>query len=200
MTTTTPSTCRSRRWPITFAASTGHAAGRQHHGRSAQGRLHPLSGRAICYRDGRLRDCISLKAPVVVHGSEPTVASTASRARGPAPRPPRSILSHQVIGLHRDGYGRILGQCLWTSKRLYCRLMTLQDPRFALTLLQRLPGERSGVDANQVQRQRDALARFAATGHMRLRRTWTTTRGPGAVRRHRLGPGHPELLREREGP
>lgn len=130
----------------------------------------PYPAGAICYRDGRLRDCISLKAPVVVHGSEPTVGVYGIEGSRPGAAAAAVFLAHNVIGLHREGYGRILGQCLWTSKRLYSRLMTLEDPRFSLTLLQRLPGERAGLDARRLQSQRDALARFAAEDNAGLRR------------------------------
>lgn len=141
----------------------------------------PYPAGAICYRDGRLRDCISLKAPVVVHGSEPTVGVYGIEGSRPGAAAAAVFLSHQVIGLHREGYGRILGQCLWTSKRLYARLMTLEDPRFALTLLQRLPAERAGLGEKELRRQRDALARFAAEDNAGLRRQLAENRQDQAL-------------------
>ena len=52
-------------------------------------------------------------------------------------------LAHRVIRPDRSGYGRILGQCMWTSKRLFCRLHTLDDPRFRVTLFNQTPAERA---------------------------------------------------------
>ena len=33
----------------------------------------------------------------------------------------------QVIGLHKNGYGRVLAECMFTAKIMYCMWITLAD-------------------------------------------------------------------------
>jgi hypothetical protein len=53
---------------------------------------------------------------------------------------------------------------MWTSKRMYCRLVTMQDRdkdpnrRYSLTLFQMLPAERSSGTPNQIQQQKQYIA------------------------------------------
>jgi len=75
-------------------------------------------------------------------------------------------LAHKVIRPTRQGYGKILGQCIWVSKRMYCRLLTMQDrdpnpsPRFKIVPFQMLPAERAGLGPDAIERERAMVARF----------------------------------------
>jgi len=40
----------------------------------------------------------------------------------------KGSLIFQVIGLHKNGYGRLLGECMFTSKLLYCYWTALAEP------------------------------------------------------------------------
>jgi glutamate/tyrosine decarboxylase-like PLP-dependent enzyme len=110
----------------------------------------PYPAGALCYRNSRMRDLISLSAPVVYHSAlEPTVGIYGVEGSKPGAAAAAVYLAHKVIPANRDGYGRILRECLWVSKRTYCRLVTMDlDPgqRLRITFLQRLPSERSGED------------------------------------------------------
>jgi hypothetical protein len=115
----------------------------------------------VCYRNSAMRDQISLKAPVVFHSAlEPTVGIYGVEGSKPGAAAAAAWLAHKVIPLSRSGYGKILGQCMWTSKRMYCRLVTMQDRdldpdrRYNLTLFQMLPAERNGGSPNQIQDQK----------------------------------------------
>ena len=90
----------------------------------------PYPAGALCYRDVAWRDAISLRAPVVFHSqTEPTVGVYGVEGSKPGASAAAVWLAHRVIRPDRNGYGRILGQCMWTSKRLFCRLATLDEPR-----------------------------------------------------------------------
>ena len=109
----------------------------------------PYPAGSICYRNSAMRDLISLKAPVVFHSAlEPTVGIYGVEGSKPGAAAAATWLAHKVIPLSQSGYGKILGQCMWTSKRMYCRLVTMadrdQDPnrRYSLTPFQMLPAER----------------------------------------------------------
>ena len=109
----------------------------------------PYPAGALCYRDARTRELVSLSAPVVHHGeAEPSVGVYGIEGSKPGAAPAAVYLAHRVIGATRSGYGRILAQCVWTSKRIYCRLATLhvRVPRAApikVLPVQRLPAERT---------------------------------------------------------
>ena len=122
----------------------------------------PYPAGALCYRDAAWRDAISLRAPVVFHSqTEPTVGVYGVEGSKPGASAAAVWLAHRVIRPDRNGYGRILGQCMWTSKRLFCRLATLEDPRFAITLFNRTPAERRRARGAELAKERTVLRRFA---------------------------------------
>ena len=119
----------------------------------------PYPAGALCYRNSAMRDLISLRAPVIFHSqSEPTVGVYGIEGSKPGAAAAAAWLAHKVIPPTQDGYGKILGQCMWTSNRLYCRLLTLKDrhkkDRYEIVVLQRLPAERKGQSAAKVKAQR----------------------------------------------
>ncbi|GAC1480431.1 MAG: hypothetical protein NVS2B11_05250 [Acetobacteraceae bacterium] len=121
----------------------------------------PYPAGALCYRNAAFRDAISLRAPVVFHSqTEPTVGIYGVEGSKPGSAAAAVWLAHRVIRPDRSGYGRILGQCMWTAKRLFCRLATLDDPRFTVTLFNRTPAERVRAPAKVLAAERAMLRRF----------------------------------------
>ena len=105
----------------------------------------PYPAGALCYRNAAFRDSISLRAPVVFHSqTEPTVGIYGVEGSKPGSAAAAVWLAHRVIRPDRTGYGRILGQCMWTAKRAFCRLASLEDERFAITPFNQTPAERAG--------------------------------------------------------
>ncbi len=112
----------------------------------------PYPAGALCYRNAALRDSVSLRAPVVFHSqTEPTIGIYGVEGSKPGSAAASVWLAHRVIRPDQSGYGRILGQCMWTSKRLFCRLATLEDDRFTVTLFNRTPAERAYADTADEQ-------------------------------------------------
>jgi glutamate/tyrosine decarboxylase-like PLP-dependent enzyme len=123
----------------------------------------PYPAGAICYRNVALREAISLKAPVVFHEqTEESVGVYGLEGSRPGSAAAAVWLAHRVIRPDPSGYGRILGQCMWTSRRLACRLLTLDDPRFAVTLFNMTPAERDGGRAEEIAAERARIRAFAA--------------------------------------
>ena len=121
----------------------------------------PYPAGALCYRNAAMRDAISLQAPVVFHSqAEPTVGIYGVEGSKPGSAAAAVWLAHRVIRPDRSGYGRILGQCMWTSKRLFCRLHTLDDPRFRVTLFNATPAERARRPDDELAAERAAIARM----------------------------------------
>ncbi len=136
----------------------------------------PYPAGGLCYRNSGLRDLISLKAPVVFHSqTEPTVGIYGIEGSKPGAAAAAVYLAHKVIRPDKQGYGKILGQCVWTSKRMYCRLLTMQDrdpiqpSPFRIELLQMLPAERDGLGPDAVKRQRDIVSGFVGLTNDELR-------------------------------
>ena len=121
----------------------------------------PYPAGALCYRNAAMRDAVSLQAPVVFHSqAEPTVGIYGVEGSKPGSAAAAVWLAHRVIRPDRSGYGRILGQCMWTSKRLFCRLHTLDDPRFRITLFNQTPAERARRSDADLEEERRAIRRF----------------------------------------
>jgi glutamate/tyrosine decarboxylase-like PLP-dependent enzyme len=118
----------------------------------------PYPAGALCYRNAAVRDAVSLRAPVVFHNqTEPTIGIYGVEGSKPGSAAAAVWLAHRVIRPDRSGYGRILGQCMWTAKRLYCRLVTMEDERFTVTPFNQLPAERAGKPPGAVEAEREAL-------------------------------------------
>jgi glutamate/tyrosine decarboxylase-like PLP-dependent enzyme len=132
----------------------------------------PYPAGALCYRNSAMRDLISLKAPVVFHSqSEQTVGIYGVEGSKPGAAAAGVHLAHKVIRPDMKGYGKILGECLWTSTRLYCRLVTMDDPCFKIVLLQMLPSERDNEGQTAVDKQRKYIRKhFVDTNNVRLLR------------------------------
>jgi len=120
----------------------------------------PYPAGALCYRNGATRWLVSFAAPVVWKGkADPTVGIFGIEGSKPGAAPAAVYLAHTVIPLDEGGYGQILKQCIWVSKRLYCRLITIDDPAFRMVFFQRLPAERTSpgnkrAKQNQLERIR----------------------------------------------
>ncbi len=101
---------------------------------------------------------------MIFHGeTEPTVGIYGIEGSKPGAAAAAVYLAHRVIPQNPEGYGNILGQCVWTSKRLYCRLRTMypaganDSARLRVNLLQRLPAERAGKSAAEVAAEVEQL-------------------------------------------
>jgi len=136
----------------------------------------PYPAGGLCYRNSAMRDLISLKAPVVFHSqSEPTVDIYGIEGSKPGAAATGVYLAHKVIRPDQRGYGKILGECVWTSKRMYCRLLTMQDrdlcqpSPFRIELFQMLPAEHKGLGEDAVRRERDMVASFVSLSNDELR-------------------------------
>lgn len=104
---------------------------------------YPAGG--LCYRNGAMRNLVSFTAPVVYHGGvDPTVGVYGLEGSKPGAAAAATFLSHSVIPLNQTGYGRLLGQCLFNSKRIYSDFITMAEPDdpFIIKAFQRLPAEK----------------------------------------------------------
>jgi glutamate/tyrosine decarboxylase-like PLP-dependent enzyme len=102
----------------------------------------PYPAGALCYRNSAMRDLVTFSAPVVFHGTaEPTVGIYGIEGSKPGAAASAVYLSHRIIRPSQSGYGKIIGQALFSCKRLYARLLCMAGPedRFIAVPLARLP-------------------------------------------------------------
>lgn len=122
----------------------------------------PYPAGSLCYRNGAMRDLIAYTAPVVFHGGlDVTVGPYGIEGSKPGAAAASVYLSHKVIPLNKIGYGRMLGRCLFNSKRFYAALITMDLPSssadkdlFTITAFQRLPIERGIHDDEAILQQK----------------------------------------------
>lgn len=116
----------------------------------------PYPAGGLCYRNGSMRDLVSFTAPVVYHGGvDPTVGVYGVEGSKPGAAAAGVYLSHRVVRTDQSGYGKILGQSFWSSKRLYAALVTMASDNddFVVVPFQRLPAEAAGEPAPVVRAQ-----------------------------------------------
>jgi len=135
----------------------------------------PYPAGALCYRNSALRDFISLAAPVVFHSQlEPTVGIYGIEGSKPGAAAASVYLAHKVIRPTKKGYGKILGQCVWVSKRMYCRLVTMheRDPQKRLKIVpfQMLPAEIANLGPEVVEKERRTINEFVNLSNDKLER------------------------------
>ncbi|MBB3265210.1 glutamate/tyrosine decarboxylase-like PLP-dependent enzyme [Azospirillum sp. OGB3] len=120
----------------------------------------PYPAGALCYRNGAMRHLVAFSAPVVFHGeAEPTVGIYGVEGSKPGAAAAAVYLSHRVIRPTIDGYGRIIGQALFSCRKLYARLLSLARPDdpFIVVPVPRLPAERSGASDEVVVAERKRI-------------------------------------------
>lgn len=121
----------------------------------------PYPAGALCYRNAAMRDLVTFSAPVVFHGdAEPTVGIYGVEGSKPGAAAAAVYLSHRVIRPSKSGYGKIIGQALFSCKKLYARLLCMARPddRFIVVPVPRLPAEVAGSDVKeQIQLIRDRI-------------------------------------------
>ncbi|MCD9195140.1 pyridoxal phosphate-dependent decarboxylase family protein [Streptomyces albireticuli] len=107
----------------------------------------PYPAGGLCYRDKRQRDLIAMGAAYIDQGApvDTNVGLFGVEGSKPGAAAAGVYLSHRVIRTDAGGYGRILGQALFNSKRFYAAVRTMARPGdpFTLATCQRIPAERA---------------------------------------------------------
>ncbi len=105
----------------------------------------PYPAGALCYRDGTQRNLVAFSAPYLDQGAGTTgVGLFGVEGSKPGAAAAGVYLSHRLITTDERGYGALLGQTLFNSKRLYAAVVTLglDYPGLLVVPFQRLPAER----------------------------------------------------------
>jgi len=113
-----------------------------------------------------MRDLVTFSAPVIFHGgAEPTVGIYGVEGSKPGAAAAAVYLSHRVIRPTRDGYGKIIGEALFSCRKLYARLLSLAEPsdEFVVVPVARLPSEREAKQEDAVEKERALIRQLIDT-------------------------------------
>ncbi|EEB84732.1 pyridoxal phosphate-dependent decarboxylase family protein [Roseobacter sp. GAI101] len=116
----------------------------------------PYPAGALCYRNGAMRELIAFTAPVVYHGGvDPNVGVYGIEGSKPGAAAAGVYLSHALIRPDKSGYGKLLGKCIFNSKRFYGQLLDLagENECFKVVPFQRLPAQKQGKSDAEVAAQ-----------------------------------------------
>lgn len=105
----------------------------------------PYPAGGLCYRNEAQKSLIAFSAPYIDQGSAiSNMGLFGVEGSKPGAAAAGVYLSHRVITADQNGYGKILGQALFNSKRLYAAIVTLglDHQEFSVIPSQRLPVER----------------------------------------------------------
>ncbi|WP_052444663.1 pyridoxal-dependent decarboxylase [Flammeovirga sp. OC4] len=90
----------------------------------------PYPAGGLCYRNSSMRNVVTFTAPVVFHGGfDPTVGVYGIEGSKPGAAAAATYLSHKVIRTDETGYGKILGECFFSSKKFYANLVCMNLDR-----------------------------------------------------------------------
>jgi glutamate/tyrosine decarboxylase-like PLP-dependent enzyme len=130
----------------------------------------PYPAGALCYRDVRMRELVSLRAPVVFHGdTDLSVGVYGIEGSKPGAAVAAVYLSHLVIRPDARGYGMILGKTMFNATRFYSAVATMdieerkkvdKNEAFLAAPLQQLPSQRRGRRPSRIADERSRVEKI----------------------------------------
>ncbi|CAE6344214.1 unnamed protein product [Rhizoctonia solani] len=121
----------------------------------------PYPAGGLCYRDGRMRFLVTWLNPDVYKDSDgdESVGVYGVEGSKPGAAPVAAWVSHRVIGLHKNGYGSLLGEAMFSCTKMYTNWVTMDigDPNLIVVPLNAIPAERDGGTPEEIQKQREYI-------------------------------------------
>ncbi|CCM06759.1 uncharacterized protein FIBRA_09057 [Fibroporia radiculosa] len=120
----------------------------------------PYPAGGLCYRDERAKCLITWSGPYIDGGAGASDVESMGvfglEGSKPGAAPVAVYLSHAVIGLHRCGYGALLGEVMFTAAKMNAQWATisLASDTLLVAPLVGLPAEREGRPRDEVEAQR----------------------------------------------
>ncbi|KAF4456671.1 L-tyrosine decarboxylase [Fusarium austroafricanum] len=120
---------------------------------------YPAGG--LCYRDKSMRYLITWTSPIVYYQGDDKGSMGVYGVKGskPGAAAVATWLTHQTLGLDKNGYGRLLGEAIFTCTKLYCHWTTLTKPDDDLIVvpLIRPPTERSRGSKEDIEKEKERI-------------------------------------------
>ncbi|CAH3028791.1 unnamed protein product, partial [Porites evermanni] len=101
----------------------------------------PYPAGAICYRKKELNNFVNFTSETVYYHGKNNLGDLGIEGSKPGSAASAVHMANKVIGLHKDGYGRLLAECMFTAKVLYCYLVCMaeDDDDFVVEMTKPLP-------------------------------------------------------------
>ncbi|KAH8423228.1 pyridoxal phosphate-dependent decarboxylase family protein [Aspergillus melleus] len=138
----------------------------------------PYPAGGLCYKDKRMRYLVTWTSPVVYRDSdqEDSIGIYGLEGSKPGAAAVGVYVSHNVLGLDKDGYGQLLSEAIFTSKRFYCQWAAMKtreitmalknddkvkivNAKLRVTPFNMLPTESSGASNDDVEKQKRFIRR-----------------------------------------
>ncbi|KZS99831.1 uncharacterized protein LAESUDRAFT_667508 [Laetiporus sulphureus 93-53] len=124
----------------------------------------PYPAGGLCYKDERSKFLITWTGPYIDGGAGDVESMGVYGLEGskPGAAPVAVYISNEVIGLHRGGYGALLGEAMFTSVKMYSQwaTMSLDSDVLVVTPFIMLPAEREGKSEGEIDEQRRYIKEF----------------------------------------
>ncbi|KAK2567754.1 L-tyrosine decarboxylase [Acropora cervicornis] len=119
----------------------------------------PYPAGAICYRDKTMNSFLQITTGAVYYHGDMTLGDIGIEGSKPGAAAAGVMLANRVIGLHKNGYGRLLAECMFTAKILYCLWVTLanEDDNFVLVTTKPLPKFNEWSEEQQIKFIRERI-------------------------------------------
>ncbi|CCO32119.1 L-2,4-diaminobutyrate decarboxylase Short=DABA decarboxylase [Rhizoctonia solani AG-1 IB] len=121
----------------------------------------PYPAGGLCYRDGRMRYLVTWTNPNVYKDSDGTESMGVYGIEGSKPGASAvgAWLSHRMIGLHKHGYGSLLGESLFSCTKIYTHwaTMDMDDSSLIVVPLKAIPAERQSLGQDVIREQREYI-------------------------------------------
>ncbi|KAF8708462.1 Pyridoxal-dependent decarboxylase conserved domain, partial [Rhizoctonia solani] len=121
----------------------------------------PYPAGGLCYRDGRMRYLVTWTNPNVYKDSDGTESMGVYGIEGSKPGASAvgAWLSHRMIGLHKHGYGSLLGESLFSCTKIYTHwaTMDMDDSSLIVVPLKAIPAERQQLGQDAIRKQREYI-------------------------------------------
>ncbi|CAG8526110.1 15098_t:CDS:2 [Acaulospora colombiana] len=120
----------------------------------------PYPAGGLLYRDDRMRNTITWKSPLVYREDDyACIGLYGVEGSKPGSSPVGIWLSHEIIGLHLNGYGALLGEATFTCTKMYTHWATLStgDTPFIVVPFNGLPAERENSTPEEIAKQKEFI-------------------------------------------
>jgi len=121
----------------------------------------PYPAGGLCYRDGRMRYLVTWLNPDVYKDSDGDESMGVYGIEGSKPGASAVgvWVSHRVMGLHKNGYGSLLGEAMFSCAKMYTQLVTMDMDDLSLIVvpLNPIPAESKNEGHAAIQAQREYI-------------------------------------------
>ena len=122
----------------------------------------PYPAGSLCYRNGSMKALITFDASYIHSDDTSNMGIFGVEGSKPGAAPAAVWAAHRSIPLNQDGYGRILGECMYSTKIFYCYWITLASDgdNFKIEPIVPLPDQLMGPNGKMLGNNENSIKNF----------------------------------------